>query len=170
MDFFQAKGGDAPPEWQEAGEAEHLSQDELLDALADGSGRNSADERRLRILIWWVSNDRFRHSLDDEDPPKTRRRGRSPRATPLSDRERENMTILYALLRPLGSAARLMKAEVARELGEFGRCLDLLGGEFPPPFDATAVLIERLAGAGVSKVAEIPQERSQCLWYPGTPL
>lgn len=99
-------------------------------------------ERHLRIRAWQSTNDRWRYRSKRHNPT-------------LPKRAVENLKSLYNLLDEKVENARLMKAEVARELGDFDKSIVLLNYEFDKKFAATAELIRNLAKEKNSRVEEI---------------
>jgi hypothetical protein len=140
-DVWYRTPADAPDEWKRAPDIEDLSEQELMSALNSPAAADLRRERKLRILLWWTGNNRFREQNEDELPSQ--------------QEYRANMERLYAILKPRGSETRLMRAELARELGLFEACLALLTTPLPEQLQETADLIRRLADQHITKVAEI---------------
>ena len=103
-------------------------------------GLGAHKERYARIRAWWASNDRRREGGDD---------------TALSPRETANLERLAQLLDPAEPNHRLMRAEILRELGRFGRALDELSLPLEEDFAPSAAVIRSLAAACNPHVAEI---------------
>lgn len=101
--------------WPEANEIEGPSAEEFLGALPSVDG-DAAKETFVRMRAWWRGNDRFRKG--DADAP------------PFSDAERANLEALARMLDDSDPQQVIMKAEIARELGRFDRCLKLLERDF----------------------------------------
>ena len=70
---------------------------------------------------------------------------------------RENLAALMRLLPEEIPDARWLKAEAARELGDFAEALRLLGGEFefPPQCRETVAKLRALCEAGDCRVAKL---------------
>lgn len=116
-------------------------------ARAADTGACGEDPSRhlyLRVRAWWASNDRFRQT---------------GRARPRSREATQNLVHLFELLDERKSAdQRLMKAEVARELGRFDETERLLASKVPKPYALAADTIRNLARHGNSVVAELRVE------------
>lgn len=113
-------------------------------SFASEDGRSSAHIRHARIRAWWRANDALRD--DDADVLNFR----------LSGAQAENLERLYELLDEASDNDRLMKAEVARELGRFDRALSLLTGSFPAQMQSSVETIRALCHERNVLVAEIP--------------
>lgn len=103
------------PEWTAAPWVREPSEAEYYDALARGLAVTSDQERSLRILAWWRSNDPERGVVPH----------RSGGSAPANRRE-ENLRALAALIDASNAESLLLKAEVLRELGEFDAALEIL--------------------------------------------
>ena len=103
-------------------------------------GLSREKQRYARIRAWWAANDRRRDESD---------RGE------LSPRERANLERLVELLDPAQAGDRLMRAEILRELGRFGRALDELAEPVEEGLAINAAVIRTLAAACDPRVAEI---------------
>ncbi len=55
-----------PEEWKDAEKIRELSEEEYLQALAEGLGTPQKRELYLRVQTWWAGNDQFR----TEDQPR----------------------------------------------------------------------------------------------------
>lgn len=153
-----------PDEWTRAPMIHVLDEQELMSAVNSPAATDVRRERKLRILLWWKGNDRFREK--DDRAPHGRPAPDEPlkaglRAVPARQYEaptqvhRANMERLHAILQAKEPKMRLMKAELARELGLFEECLALLAPPFPKEFWTAAELIRGLADQGIAAVAEI---------------
>lgn len=123
MDDAEVKGeielsGDrsqrAPEEWKHAEHARHLSIDEYLEALDAGVGSDVQKERHLRVRFWWAVNDVVRRKSDAQVP------------TIYTQKLHENLVKLSLLLDERDPNDRIMKAEIARETGDFVQAIRLL--------------------------------------------
>lgn len=153
-----------PDEWRRAPMIDLLDEQELMSAINSRAASGVRRERKLRILLWWKGNDRFREKYDrasqrrlaQDEPLKA-----GLRAVPARQYEapalehRANMERLHAILEAREPKMRLMKAELARELGLFEECLALLAPPFRKQFRTAAELIRGLADQGIAAVAEI---------------
>lgn len=97
-------------------------------------------ERYLRQWAWWTGNN-------------PRRKSAAPQ--PLSEREAKNLWGLAALLDESDDRDRLRKAEVMRELGEFGEALKLLSEPLAPTLIEYCSKIKRLSKKGDALVREV---------------
>ena len=138
-----------PEEWREAEEIEELSEDEYLQAIAGGLGKPRKRELYLRTRAWWAGNDAFR--TPDQPRPGQPIPPRSPAAT-------ANLERLFKLLRTKDITERLLKAEVARELGRFDEALEILRSEFPSQYQRVVTLMQELSQAKDRLVTQIPTE------------
>lgn len=114
---------------------------EYLDALETGLGQDR--ERELRILTWWRRNDSLRHLNYDQDGPES------------SNRWRDNLHALIALLDPSIPAEAVMRAEAMRELGEFEVAMQELAGVRSEALAGTVALIRELCKSGDRFVREV---------------
>lgn len=142
-----SKRREIPEEWRNAESVRELSGEEYLQAINEGLGKPRKRELYLRTQAWWAGNDAFRSQNGDQAgqplPP------RSPEAT-------ANLERLFKLLGTKDPNERLMKAEVARELGRFGEALGILSSKFPSDYTPVATLIKELSEAKDAMVRQIP--------------
>jgi hypothetical protein len=124
-----------------------LSAQELMEAIDAGVARSTQQEIQLRIRVWHYSNDPCRAAHLPESSAHT------------SAEARHNLTRLMQLLDETDPQARLLKAEAARELGEFDATLALLETTVPSQYQAAADLIRRLARERTCGVSEIGRIR-----------
>jgi hypothetical protein len=127
------------PVFADAREPSEPSLEQYLFVLAR-PGLGSDKERYARIRAWWASNDRRREGGERCE---------------LSARERANLERLVQLLDPAAPNDRLMRAEILRELGRFGRALDELASPLDEDFAVSAAVIRSLAASCDPYVAEI---------------
>jgi hypothetical protein len=92
------------PAWRAAPRIGELSEAEYYEAIHRGLAQDPEEEKTLRILAWWRSND-------------AARRGQS-QPTDLAPR-RENLQALVGLLAGGTDEEQVMRAEALRELGRF---------------------------------------------------
>jgi hypothetical protein len=127
------------------------SEEHFLNALSDGLGKDRDREMALRLHAWWAANDAMRAALTaaksaglaKPDPPRR------------TDAQSENLKRLFELLDPAAPEERLLKAEAARELGDFDGAAALLEGEIPDDQAEIAARIRQLTEERASLVAEI---------------
>ena len=88
-------------------------------------------EMFLRVAAWRSANDAWR---------------RNPNATPAFSKEQvQNLKALSDMLDEKGPNQRILKAEIARELGQFDECLLLLSYQFEAGYEYAVVFIKKLA-------------------------
>jgi hypothetical protein len=106
-----------------------------------------AKEKELyaRKRAWWAANDRVRHK------PKARQT--------FSEDQKKNLRALSDLLNETDEYERLMKAEIARELGLFDECLALSSQPFESNVETVASFMRQLARNKQKTVREIPRDR-----------
>ncbi len=104
------------PAWAFSEYIEEPSEEEYYRAIETNLARNKEQERQLRILAWWRSNDNYR------DTGQTNIEGEDP----LSIQNKENLEILADLIGEAGDNERIMKSEILRELGEFDKAIKVL--------------------------------------------
>jgi hypothetical protein len=113
------------------------SKKEMLDFLA-GTALTEDKQVYLRMRVWWAANDVWRWL---------------PNPKPTFSKEHvKNLKALSALLDESNSDQRIIKAEIARELGEFEKCLKLLSYQVEKSYDWTVGFIRRLAQEKVRAV------------------
>jgi hypothetical protein len=95
----------------------------------------------LRMHAWWSANDVWR---------------RVPNATPaFSKDQKQNLKALSDMLDESEPNQRILKAEIARELGEFEKCLRLLSQDFDERYGHAVGFIKKLAEEKVLVVRSI---------------
>lgn len=104
--------------------------------------KDKAKQKYLRIRGWRASNDQWRKQPDVKEAK-------------LSPEAKSNMNALSALLKESNPEERLLKAEIARELGKFDQCLKLLEFKFSRNLSDTASFIKSLAEKKCAVVREI---------------
>jgi len=95
----------------------------------------------LRLQAWWASNDKYR-----QNPSNT---------VSLTIEEKRNLELLFSMLEVSDPSDRIMKAEIARELGRYEECLSLLNYNFDRDLLHVVDTIRQLAEDGTNKVAEL---------------
>jgi hypothetical protein len=103
---------------------------EMLDFLA-GPALPKDKEIYLRMRAWWAGNDVGRWLPN-------------PKST-FSKEHVENLKALSALLDESKSDQRIIKAEIAREMGNFEKCLNLLSYQFDEDYGFVVGFIKKLA-------------------------
>ncbi|GBD35943.1 hypothetical protein HRbin36_01059 [bacterium HR36] len=101
-------------ELQRAEYTQHLTIDEYIEALDTGVGSDMQKERYLRVHFWWAVNDLVRGNANAQIPVR------------YIQKLRENLAKLSVLLDENDPNERIMKAEIARETGDFTRAIQLL--------------------------------------------
>ncbi|MCC6354991.1 MAG: hypothetical protein IT577_13965 [Verrucomicrobiae bacterium] len=105
----------AASQWPGAKTVEGPTAEEFLSAIPLCGG-DKEKELFVRLRSWWRSNDRFRKGVAD--------------APPFSETERGNLEELAEALDDAHPHHTVMRAEIARELGQFEQCLALLERDF----------------------------------------
>lgn len=130
--------------------------------LRQGFATDLQQERTLRTLAWWRSNDAHREGFVRPPrlsegfpgpwhpvvPPDWRRKVSPGRAVRRSAACRENLEQLARLMDEADPADRLMKAELSRELGQFEAALQILGSVATKIPGLHAARIRQLCEAG----------------------
>jgi hypothetical protein len=132
------------------------SEIDLLSFISS-STPNGEKEIYLRICAWRTANDGWRH-LPNENAR-------------FSQEQQNNMRALLKLFDSYNENQRLLKAEIARELGDFKTCKNLLTYAFTDEFNYAASIIKKLAEEGDSRVREIYSSNSPKYTpksYPGS--
>jgi hypothetical protein len=106
-----------PSRWPEARRFAELSEHDYLMALSKEATGSPEKIRYLRMRAWWAANDGFR-------------RQPAERSASLSEEARRNMEALFSALSEAAEEQRLMRAELARELGRFEEAERLLSMKY----------------------------------------
>jgi hypothetical protein len=118
------------------------SEKELLNFLT-GPALTKDKEIYLRQRAWWVANDVWRWL---------------PNPKPTFPKEQvKSLNVLSALLDESDQDQRILKAEIARELGRFDECLLLLSYQFDKGYEFSVGFIKRLAEEKVRAVKQFKQ-------------
>ena len=112
---IESSAADAPRAWRDADLVCTLSADGWLAAIATGAAGTDERELYLRLHAWWAANDPYRRA---DTPP--------PGAPAFSPAMIDNLLRLSALTSVDDDEYRLLKAEIARELGHFADAQALL--------------------------------------------
>lgn len=124
-----------------------VEEDYLAAAMAKGVARERELEARKRA--WWLANDTVR--------------GRPERKLAWSGARRENLEKLSALINEQEECEIILKAEIARELGQFEACVKLLTRTFTEKgCESYAEFVRGLAREKKSKVElRLPAEKKR---------
>jgi hypothetical protein len=135
----------AQQNWPEARLANELDAAAILEAVAKGHGDTPRKERYLRMHAWWRDGDRRREGV-----------AKDVEMLELDESMLANLRRLYGLLDEESVDDRLMKAEIARQLGRFDEAIHLLKHEFvQDDHQAAAARIVELATVGERLVARV---------------
>jgi len=116
------------------------SEEELLGFLAEPSLPKNK-ELYVRVWAWRSANDAWR---------------RNPNATPVFSKDQvQNLKALSDMLDEKEPNQRILKAEIARELGEFDECIRLLSHPFEDGYERAVGFIKKLAQEKVLVVRSI---------------
>jgi hypothetical protein len=115
---------------------------EIQDFLA-GSTLAKDKEFYLRLRVWWKANDAWRWVPD----PKPA----------FSPEQVKNLIALSALFDESLPGHRILKAEIARELGRFDECMLLLSYQFDEDYGFVVGFIRKLAEDKVRAVKQFKQ-------------
>lgn len=107
------------------------SEKEILEFLAAQAPLPKEKEFYLRLRLWWLANDAWR-GVPDSKPA-------------FSPEQAKNLEALSALFDESEPNQRILKAEIARELGKFDECQRLLTYQFEKDYDWAVDFIKRLA-------------------------
>jgi hypothetical protein len=122
------------------------------DYLAFLEGGNALDDKKMRYIrmrAWWAANDPMRR------PPTRRKRKRLVLGQSL--KAQDNMRILFEMLDQADEKQRLLKAELARELGRFDLAQQLLSSEFSENLHSKVIFLKSLTEQRNIKVAPFPR-------------
>lgn len=142
IDWFSAANQDAE-RFANAPAALDPTEQDLLD-FSEARDLSRDEQLTVRRRAWWLANDRFRS-------------GRESTKAEFSEAQLGNMRRLYSLLKDEDPCERILKAEIARELGNFEDCLQLLKKEFQGEGEAArAKFIRELAAKKNFRVTQLP--------------
>jgi hypothetical protein len=145
VDPWRGEAQQVNPSWATTEEVQEPTEEEYYVAIEKGLPKDSKEERRLRVLAWWRSNDAFR------DDPRAPTDGNRSSPGPW----RKNLEALANLLHDGDHNARLMKAEVLRELGEFEPAKQVLGSIDSSEVAAVVHQLRSLCERGDTRVREL---------------
>ena len=117
---------------------EWLSEQDLLEAVSQGLARNREEELLLRKRAWHCANHDFRdfsfrlRGSGKESPARDAVDPSQPQSSAsFSPAARENLESLFMLLDVSEPNERMLKAEIARELGNFSEAKQILDSPIP---------------------------------------
>ena len=119
---------------------------DYLEAIENGLAPDKEREKYCRVHAWQRFNDQRRNEKN------------APGLSELPDQTAANMKALFAILERNKPDERLLRAELARELGRFPEALQLTGFDFGADYATTAARIRELAGQSKASVAEVKSE------------
>lgn len=123
------------------------TESDYLEAINSGLAPDKEREIYCRLHAWHCFNDARRDEKNAEN------------LSELSAVAASNMKALFALLDRVKPDERMLRAEIARELGRFPEALGLLNfAEFGEDYAATANQIRELAEQGKAGVAQVKGE------------
>jgi hypothetical protein len=99
----------------------------------------------LRLRVWWAANDAWRRLSD-------------PKPT-FSPEQLKNLDALLALFDESETNQRILKAEIAREMGRFDECLRLLSYQFEEYYGFVVGFIKKMAEEKVQAVKQLSPEK-----------
>lgn len=126
--------------WPKSRKVEGPTAGEFLSAIPSLDG-DADKELFVRMRSWWRTNDRFRTGGAD--------------AAPFSEAERANLAAIAEALGDADPQHIIMRAEIARELGQFDQCLKLLDREFEEGVQFAVRTIRERAFDSDSRVVEL---------------
>jgi hypothetical protein len=133
--------------WRELEWVQDLTEADFLEAIEQKMARTDAEDLNLRLQAWWASNDHLREQVTAE-PLAPRDPQRSPAAI-------ANLFSLKELLKTTDTNQRRMKAEAARELGQFDQVGRILTAK--PSLRNQMNERERFAAAFVQHLARLQE-------------
>jgi hypothetical protein len=145
VDIFQSSDC-VPAEWLDADYIQPLSAHEYVRALEIAVATTPAQERFLRIQLWWTLNDPYRTAPD------------TPVHLLIAEEQQirvDNFECLLHLLTEAIPEDLVLRAEIARESGDFREAITLLQETLPPELLGTANTIQKWAAQQDRIVREI---------------
>ncbi len=116
---------------------------DYLEAIESGLAPDKEQEKYCRVHAWHCFNDARRDAKNAAE------------LSDLPDDTAANMKALFAMLERNKPDERMLRAELARELGRFPEALQLLNHDFGEDYAATAAQIRELAEQDLAGVAEV---------------
>ncbi len=120
------------PKWDKAPEPLKPSEEELLNFAETQKGLTTEEQVIVRRRAWWLANDGIRYN-------------KKGAVQKFSERERKSLQALYQLLDEKIPKQLICKAEIARELGDFAACEQLLSNKLDEKVKSSADYIRKLA-------------------------
>lgn len=142
----------ADPAWKNAPNIGQLSEAQYYQMVKERVWTTRNKEKQLRVFAWWRGNDRYRDTADDFIEKK------EPTCKENSPERRQNMKRLFVLLEEEDPNQCMMKAEVARQLGNFDDALELLSRVRIDEYRRTADKMIELSKAGSRDLVELEME------------
>lgn len=105
------------PSWVAAKRLQEPTEEEYYEAIRKGLARDANEERFLRTLAWWRSNDKFRQGVPRE----------ADNVRSVSEEWKMNLRAIVNLLNEEDEKDLFMKAAALPELGEFDAAQQVLG-------------------------------------------
>src|SRR5262249_1863096 len=134
------------PDWIKAAGVKEPTEEQYYSALQKNLAKDRQQEKSLRILAWWRSND---HRRSDPQCLAT-----------ATDAWRENLEALARLLDDRDDNEGLTKAEVFRELGQFDLAKDILS-RVNPKHHVIIRQLRDLCNRGERRVRRLSFEEAQ---------
>ena len=145
VDRWSGENQRVDPAWTAAERVQEPTEEEYYRAVASGLATNPEQERWLRILAWWRSNDALREDRGVRGRPAPRSAGTWTK----------NLEALLLLLDEGDEDDALMKAEVLRELGRFEPATQVLNGVRSSEAAAVVRQLRSLCDTGDTHVREL---------------
>lgn len=144
FDWFNAEKEEKPKkEWENARSTIDPSIEDFAIALEEGQASSKEKEKYLRMQLWWNLNDPVRNGE------------RSTTLPPVNEELFfDNLKHLDRLMADDSPDDQIMKAEIARECGEFEKCKLLMTG-IPEKYASVCDQIRKLADEGNPVVQKI---------------
>ncbi len=127
------------------------SESDYLAFLEAGNALDEEKMRYIRMRAWWSANDPMRGD--------SKRRKRKRLVLGQSLKAQDNMRILFEMFDQANEKQRLLKAELARELGLFELANQLLSYEYSENLHPKVAFIKNLADQRNINVARFPTVR-----------
>jgi len=126
--------------WPGVHEYVELYELDYLEALTTNFSDSLEKVHYMRMRAWWAANDRLRIQTNEG-------------TTSPSGETRENMESLFTSLSEADEQQRLMKAELARELGQFEEAERLLSVKYSDQLQQAVERISELVNQRIACVA-----------------
>jgi hypothetical protein len=159
VEFWGKESPAAPLEWRRAEPVQEPEELGYYEAIRAGLARTRAQERNIRILAWWRSNDAHRAIGSVAVAAE-------PQSVPGRD---ENLNALLLLLDDSNENDLLMKAEVYRELRAWPQAEALLNRVWTTDLSTVAAQIRELCASQNAIVREVTFRRPVRAPQPARP-